>query len=82
MLEGCLEETLRTTFLTRRAERIRSVFSLVGGRVSEGGRIREEAMTYGKGGRKRKEGCVARVGSTCAILALSRGLKAMDWHKV
>jgi hypothetical protein len=39
-------------------------------------------MTYGKGGRKRKEGGVARVGSTCAILALSKGLKAMDWHKV
>ena len=82
MLEGYLEEALRTTFLTRRSERIWSVLLWWGGRVSEGGRIREEAMTYEKGGRKRKEGCVARVGSTCAILALSRGLKAMDWHKV
>ena len=56
MLEGCLEETLRTTFLTQRAERIRSVFSLVGGRVSEGGTYTGRGNDVRERGKEEKGG--------------------------
>jgi len=56
MLEGCLEETLRTTSLTQRAERIRSVFSLVGGRVSEGGTYTGRGNDVRERGKEEKGG--------------------------
>ena len=51
-------------------------------------RFRRKRQYTGRGndvrerGKEEKGGLRGAFGSTCTILAMSRGLKAMDWHKV
>ena len=56
MLEGCLEEALRTTFLTRRSERIRSVLLWWGGKGERGGTYTGRGNDVRERGKEEKGG--------------------------